>query len=397
VPEYVAGNRLTLLRNGEQYFPALVEAIDAARHEVFLETYIFADDQTGSLLADALARAAARGPAVRLLLDGFGARDFAPRFRDMLARAGVELLVFRPQVSPAWRLRVRRMRLRRMHRKIACVDRAVAFVGGINVIDDYDTPGHTPPRYDYAVRIEGPLTVELRAEALRLWTRVSWATFGRRWPGFGALSGAASQSQPTARAPFPDGQRAALVVRDSVRHRRDIEEAYLSAIEAARSEIVIANAYFFPGRRFRRALTEAAARGVRVILLLQGRVEYVLLHYASRALYGSLLAAGIEIQEYHRSFLHAKVAVFDSRVASVGSSNIDPFSLLLAREANVFVDDQRFAGELRASLGEAIERGARAVALRGWKRLPLWLRIRIWMGYGIARLLMIVHGYDHEH
>lgn len=397
MPEYVAGNRLTLLRNGEQYFPALVEAIDAARHEVFLETYIFADDQTGSLLADALARAAARGPAVRLLLDGFGARDFAPRFRDMLARAGVELLIFRPQVSPAWRLRVRRMRLRRMHRKIACVDGVVAFVGGINVIDDYDTPGHTPPRYDYAVRIEGPLTAEVHAEALRLWTRVSWATFGRRWPGFSALSRAASQSEPSARAPFPDGQRAALVVRDSVRHRRDIEEAYLSAIEAARSEIVIANAYFFPGRRFRRALTEAAARGVRVILLLQGRVEYMLLHYASRALYGSLLAAGIEIQEYHRSFLHAKVAVFDGRVASVGSSNIDPFSLLLAREANVFVDDPRFAGELRASLGEAIERGARAVALGGWKRLPLLLRIRIWMGYGIARLLMIVHGYDHEH
>jgi cardiolipin synthase len=121
------------------------------------------------------------------------------------------------------------------------------------------------------------------------------------------------------------------------------------------------------------------------------------MHYASRALYGSLLAAGVEIQEYHRSFLHAKVAVFDHRIASVGSSNIDPFSLLLAREANLFVDDERFAGELRASLAEAIERGARAVALRGWKRLPLWLRIRIWIGYGIARLLMIVHGYDRDH
>jgi cardiolipin synthase len=237
----------------------------------------------------------------------------------------------------------------------------------------------------------------VRAEAIRLWTRVSWATFGRRWPGFDALSGAGSRA-PLAPSPAsPGGQRAALVVRDSVSHRRDIEDAYLEAISASGKEIVIASAYFFPGRRFRRALADAAARGVRVMLLLQGRVEYVLLHYASRALYGSLLDAGIEIQEYHRSFLHAKVAVFDGRVASVGSSNIDPFSLLLAREANVFVDDERFAGELRASLAEAIDRGARAIAVGGWKRLPLWLRIRIWIGYGIARLLMIVHGFDRQH
>ncbi|MEX0638769.1 MAG: phospholipase D-like domain-containing protein, partial [Burkholderiales bacterium] len=132
---YIDGNRLTLLCNGGQYFPALVEAIDGARVEVFLETYIFADDETGSLVADALARAAGRGVAVHLLIDGFGARDFAPRFRGMLAEAGVRVLVYRPEISP-WTLR--RNRLRRMHRKLACVDGRSAFVGGINVIDDYD-------------------------------------------------------------------------------------------------------------------------------------------------------------------------------------------------------------------------------------------------------------------
>ncbi|MGH8705009.1 MAG: phospholipase D-like domain-containing protein, partial [Burkholderiales bacterium] len=269
MPEYVGGNRLTLLRNGEQYFPALVSALDAAAAEIFLETYLFSDDQTGSLIADALARAAARGVAVRLLLDGFGGRDFAQRLRRMLVQAGVEVLVFRPDIGP-WRWRQRRNRLRRMHRKLACMDGAIAFVGGINIIDDYDTPGHTPPRYDYAVRIEGPLTAAVRAEAAKLWTRVSWATFGRRWPGFGTLSGQLSRRVLAARVPFADGQRAALVVRDSLRHRRDIEQAYLELIAAAREEIVIASAYFFPGRRFRRALLEAAARGVRVTLLLQG-------------------------------------------------------------------------------------------------------------------------------
>src|SRR5512134_1758005 len=162
--QHLDGNRLTLLRNGEQYFPALVEAIDAARVEVFLETYIFADDETGSLVADALARSAARGVATHLLIDGYGAKDFAPRFRRMLAEAGAEVLVFRPQVSP-WPFWKQRGRLRRMHRKLASVDGRVAFVGGINIIDDFDSPDVSLPRYDYAARIEGPLALRVRAEA----------------------------------------------------------------------------------------------------------------------------------------------------------------------------------------------------------------------------------------
>ncbi len=382
---YVHGNRLTLLCNGEQYFPALVAAIDAARREVFLETYIFADDQTGTLVADALARAAARGVRVHLLVDGFGAKDFTPRLRRMLAEAGAHLLVYRPDISP-WTLR--RDRLRRMHRKLACVDASVSFVGGINVTDDYDgpAPAPAPARFDYAVRIEGPLTAEVRDEAVRLWARVSGKS--RRAP----------HSTPRAPAgPKSGGQRAALVVRDSLRHRRDIERAYLEMIKSAREEIVIANAYFFPGRRFRRALLGAASRGVRVLLLLQGRVEYVLFHYASRAMYGPLLDAGIEIQEYHRGFLHAKVAVFDRMRSSVGSSNIDPYSLLMAREANVFMDDTRFAAELRASLEDAIRTGARPLPPLEWRRRPLWRRAMNWIAFGIARLLIAFAGYERYH
>jgi cardiolipin synthase len=381
---FVDGNRLTLLRNGEQYFPALTAAIDEAQFEVFLETYIFADDETGSLVADALARAAVRGIAVHLLIDGFGARDFAPRFRHMLREAGAQVLVFRPNVSP-WTFR--RNRLRRMHRKLACVDGRVAFVGGINVIDDYDAPGDATPRHDYAVRIEGPLTAHVRAEAAKLWSRV-------------ALTAGRGRPLPPARAPlapFAHGQRAALVIRDSLRHRRDIEEAYLEQIDGAREEVVLAIAYFFPGRRFRHALAAAAQRGVRVVLLVQGLVEYVLPHYAARALFGSLLAAGVRIEEYHHSFLHAKVAVFDCCRACVGSSNIDPFSLLLAREANVFVDDARFAAELRASLEEATRSGARPLPQLQWQRSPLWRRAWNWIAYGIARLMIGFAGYERYH
>lgn len=385
--QFVGGNRLTLLRNGEQYFPELVAAIDAAEREVFLETYIFADDETGSLVADALARAAARGAEVRLLIDGFGARDFPSRFRRALQAAGARVLVFRRLVRPA----LRRTRLRRMHRKLAAVDGRLAFVGGINVVDDYerplDDPRVTPPRHDYAVKIEGPLAAEVRGTAARLWRKVSWASLRRR--------GRVAEAPPL--PPAAGTQRGALVIRDSTRHRRDIEEAYLAEIAGARVEVIIACAYFFPGRRFRQALVEAARRKVRVRLLLQGKIEYPFLHFASRGLYGALLDAGIEIHEYNAAVLHAKVAVFDRRCACVGSSNIDPFSLLLAREANVFIDDPGFAAELRASLERAMRDDGAPLPRQEWHRQPLWRRLLIWTTYGLARLAMMVYGFERYH
>jgi cardiolipin synthase A/B len=393
VPDYLAGNRLQLLKNGEQYFPALIKEIDAAEHEVFLESYIFADDETGSLVTDALARAAARGVATHLLIDGFGTPNFPQRFRDALAQSGAELLVFRPSLLP-WFLRRPRAPLRRMHRKMACIDGRVAFVGGINIVDDVDKPLPARPRYDYAVRVEGPLTWRVREEAERLWMRVAWATFGRRWPGFQRLRGRLRRRAAAAAARAGGTQLAALVVRDNLRRRHDIEDAYLALIAGASSEIVIANAYFFPTRRFRRALNAAVKRGVEVTLLLQGRVEYLLQHYASRAHYRALLASGVRIHEYHSSYLHAKVAVFDRRIATVGSSNIDPFSLLLAQEANVFVDDQGFAQELRESLVDAMRLGARGVSRNYWRRLSWPLRLRIWLFYRVARMLMAFFGFD---
>ena len=185
-------------------------------------------------------------------------------------------------------------------------------------------------------------------------------------------------------------QRGAFVIRDNLRHRNDIENAYLEAIAGARDEIVVACAYFFPGRTFRRALIDAAARGVRVVLLLQGRVEYLLLHYASRALYRHFLDAGVEIFEYHRSFLHAKVAVIDHRWATVGSSNLDPFSLLLAREANVVINDRAFAQDLHARLQGAILTQGRRVQTSEYSRRPRLQRLLDLGAYALMRLALLV-------
>ena len=385
-PSMVGGNRLTLLRSGREYFPALENAIRSAQKEIFLEAYIYADDGTARRITRALLGAAGRGVAVHVLVDGFGSRDLMPpELGERLLLGGVKFLVFRPKVR--W-FHFRRRRLRRMHRKIVVVDGRVGFVGGINIIDDMNTPGQMPPRYDFAVRVEGPLAADMHEHAEKLWSRVAWVNLRRRWR---ASHHVATDARPVG------SQQAVLLVRDNVQHRADIEEAYLEAIRQARVEIILANAYFFPGKRFRRALVDAARRGVRVVLLLQGRVEYVLLHYASRALYGMLLDAGVEIHEYHRSFLHAKVAVIDDQWSTVGSSNIDPFSLMLSREANVVALDRQFAAELRLALKQALKRGSRVVPRTRWKRQPLSRRIVIWVAYAIARFLMGVFGYAGKH
>jgi cardiolipin synthase len=377
------GNRLTLLKSGVEYFPALEAAIDEAQHTVHLETYIFADDSAGRRIAGALLAAASRGVRIDVIVDGFGSKRFLGTLSDVLAAGDVRVLVFRADIYP-WNFG--RHRLRRMHRKLAVIDSSVAFVGGINIIDDMHTPGQTPPRFDYAVRVQGPILEDVHEQAEQLWTLTAWANLRQEW----AFGPSLTSRRDVAEQGF---QRAAFLARDNFRHRSDIEDAYLEAIEAAEEEILIASAYFFPGRRFRRALTQAAARGVRVVLLLQGRVEYVLLHYASRALYGALLDAGVEIQEYTRSFLHAKVAVIDGQWATVGSSNIDPFSLLLGREANIVADDRRFAQELRESLQKAMAEGAEPVARQQWRRQPLLRRVKIWIAYGVARFLMGMFGY----
>lgn len=376
---FTPGHRITLLRNGTEYFPALEHAIDASSREIFIETYIFEPDSIGLRIASALERAAARGVKVCLLLDGFGCKDFPKSLMQKLQDAKVEVLVFRPKISP-WTLK--RNRLRRLHRKLVVIDGLIGFIGGINIIDDMNTPGHTPPRVDYAVRIEGPLLRQMQSTVRRMWRRVAWTSLKHVFLG------------KLRRQAMPAGETwACFVKRDNAWNRRAIEQAYLLAIARAHNEIIIANAYFLPGIRFRHALMAAAQRGVRVVLLLQARVEYIMLDYASRALYGQFLSAGIEIYEYHASFMHSKVAVIDGHWATVGSSNIDPFSLLLSHEANIIVQDAGFSNELRQDILHSIDIGAHRVFQENWQHAPLIRRFFAWLTYGTVRFILGVIGY----
>jgi cardiolipin synthase len=192
-------------------------------------------------------------------------------------------------------------------------------------------------------------------------------------------------------------QTAAFLIRDNIRHRNDILHAYLDAIDDAQHEILIANAYFLPGIRFGRALYAAARRGVKITVLLQGKSDHPLLRYATQTLYATTLAAGIRIFEYEKSFMHAKVAVIDGQWATVGSSNIDPFSLLMAKEANIVVRDPAFANQLEFSLRSVMATGARELLADELSRQPLHSRILRWLAYAAVRAMVGIAGYSQRH
>jgi cardiolipin synthase len=424
------GHQLLLLQGGGDLFPAMVEAMDAARQLVHLETYIFEFAGAALSVAQALERAARRGVQVRLVVDGVGTPSVPPDWQRRFDAAGVKWRVY----APLGRLGLLiPSRWRRLHRKLCVVDGVIGFCGGINIIDDQDDVALgrlAAPRLDFSLRVAGPLVADMAATMEQLWWRLqavrsarqrefraAWEAlreaghqgdFSRllekleRRSGLGVRTradaedaeGDASDAGPASEALMGvDGARAVLLLRDNVSHRHDIERAYLKAIGEARHEIVIANAYFIPGRKLRRALVLAVQRGVRVRLLSQGRYENFMQYHAARPVYQRLLDAGVAIHEYAPSSLHAKVAVIDRRWATVGSTNLDPLSLLLAREANVMTTDRRFAALLHERLDALLTQEARPLDAQALGRRSLWQRAADRVAFGLMRTLLFLTGH----
>ena len=396
---FAKDHHLRLLQGAQELFPALVRAMDAALSDIQLETYIF--DFTGAAVAvaEALERAARRGVRTHVVVDGVGTgrlpQEWARRFQE----AGVQWRVY---AAPGWFGLLSPRHWRRLHRKLCVVDGWLLFCGGINILDDFHDPNHGPlaaPRLDFAVEVAGSLVAQASEAMEQLWWHIEAVRDLRRrdLPKAVRALRAASAARHAARLRRDASSvRAALVLRDNLRHRGRIEKAYLRAIATARQEIIIANAYFIPGHKLRRALVHAARRGVRVRLLLQGRYEYFMQYHAAKPVYGVLLEAGVEIHEYAPSFLHAKVAVIDAQGekpwATVGSSNLEPLSLMLAREANVVVEDGAFARELRARLVHAMEHAGQRVDPARYLQRPLRERVLDWLAHGLMRLALWVTG-----
>jgi cardiolipin synthase len=397
------GHQIKLLQGGADFFPELIRALDAARSHIQLETYIFDFHGDGALVAAALDRAGRRGVRVWVVVDGVGTPKLKEEWRTRFDSAGVEWRVYSPLGTLGLLIP---SRWRRLHRKLCVVDGQVAFCGGINILDDLYDPQHgtlKSPRLDFAVCATGAMVQQVQEATTQLWWRMQAVRHVRQqnFPEAFSSFRAAGLHVPW----IHDTQqgrgdtwvaKAGLLLRDNLLHRGQIEKAYRRAIGLARHDIVIANAYFLPGRKLRKALVHAAQRGVRVRLLLQGRYEYFMQYHAARPVYRQLLEAGVEIYEYAESFLHAKVAVIDAHHdrpwATVGSSNLDPFSLLLAREANVVVADTFFAKRLRDGLEHAMASKSQRIMPQSLLERSQLQRAMDWIAFGLMRLAIWLTG-----
>lgn len=385
-----AGNRVRIFGSGNAFFSALIERIDAAEHEVSLETYIFCADPCGAAVSDALIRAARRGLRVRLITDGIGTARHE-LFRAW-GEAGIEHRIYNPHLFSA------RFGFSRTHRKLAAVDRRFGFCGGHNVVDDMLDAGRKLPfpRWDYSAELEGPVVDDL-VEAFDLqWRRIALKHLptgtavpdeAPGWPDDATPRSARARRRALGLLHHRDDvPQIAFVARDNLNNRRAIERAYRLAIRQARHEILVANPYFVPGHRVRRELARAARRGVNVLLVI-GRKEFVMLDYAVPFLYRSLLSAGVRIAEYDKTILHGKVAVVDGIWGTVGSSNLDALSLVLNHEANIVLVRHPEIAELRRAIAEAFAE-SRPIDRNHYESRPIWERFANWVAYTGYRIIM---------
>ncbi len=357
---WVDGNRISLLENGEAFFPRVFEAIQAARKEILLETFILFEDKVGLELHEHLLAAAQRGVKVSVLVDGYGSPDLSEEFLGSLTNAGVRFQAFDP-MPRLFGLRINV--LRRMHRKLIVIDGEIGFIGGINFSADHLDDFGPQAKQDYSVEVRGPVVGHMLQFA-RVAARVGQP--GRRWLRRKVLD-----------LPAVAGDASSIfVTRDNRHHRDDIERHYRAALRSARHRVVIANAYFFPGYRFIRELRKAARRGVKVVLILQGEPDMPIAKAAASTLYENLMRAGVEIHEYCKRPLHGKVAIVDDEWATVGSSNLDPLSLALNLEANLIIRDREFNRELGERLQHLMDEECHLISVDQLEKSSRWTVFR---------------------
>jgi cardiolipin synthase len=343
---YSRSNHLSLLHRGAEFFPALIHAIDSASVEIYLETYIFAVDDTANQVRDALIRAASRGVMVYVLVDWLGTgKSIVALLQAAFEPSGVYFVAFNPWFQRG---------IARTHRKIVVIDQRLVFLGGLNINDDLisddDSGTRLPaPRWDFAVSIIGPLVDDVHAEVATQWKRQSSQTLRRRL-------GHIRQWYASRLSVQWQVAEAALVVRDNLRNRVAIERQLLQALGRAHHSAVLVTPYFAPGRKLRRAMLHAATRGVDITLLI-GVGQFVMQDAVTQSFYPRFIQAGIRLVEYRATQLHAKAAVVDDAWATLGSSNFDGLSLFVNHEANIIVRDANFSMVLRDTIARGVAEG----------------------------------------
>ncbi len=347
------GNRVKVMRNGDETFTEMLDAIRSARHTVDLSSYIFWPGQVSDRFVDALTERAGAGVEVNVVLDAYGSAKLDRDDVQPLERAGVQVAFVR---SPKW-YTVHKLN-NRMHRRLLIVDGRVGFAGGVGIADVWDGNAQDPDHWrETHVRIEGPAVRDVLGGFLENWTEATQAVLGR--PHLPELAG------------FDDGVDVQVTRSSSSAGGTAASQLFYSVIAGARERLWVTTAYFTPGPAFVDVLRAAVRRGVDVRILVNGqRVDKGVVRRSSQLRYEALLEAGVRIFEYQRTMLHAKVMIVDGGWANIGSSNFDHRSFGLDDELNVAFCDRGVVTELEKHFLDDLD-ASEEIDLREWKRRPL--------------------------
>lgn len=335
---YTVHNTVELLRGGHAYFNRLKELIDASENSIHLQVYIFDDDITGKLIGEALMNAALRGVSVYVMVDGYASQVMAASYIEKLKESGIHFRMFEPVFKSS-----NFYFGRRMHYKVIVIDARYCLVGGVNIADRYNDLPDDPAWLDFALLAEGEVAVNLFQVCVKMWAKSS------------------AESKKLLNMPNtpPVLQHADCMIRirrnDWVHRQNQVSVTYLEMFRSAKEQIIIMSSYFLPGRSFRRNLSVAVRRGVKVKLVLAGVSDIMIAKHAERYIYRWIFRKKMELYEYSGTVLHAKIAVCDKKIVTVGSYNVNNISAYASVEMNLDVKNEQFAKAVTAELEHIIK------------------------------------------
>jgi cardiolipin synthase len=370
---YTGNNRVRLVRGGREYFDCLRQLIDRAQESLHLQTYIFANDETGKQVAGALVSAARRNVSIYIMADGYASQEISHRFARELTDAGIHFRFF----EPLFRSRYYYFG-RRLHHKLVVADTKYALVGGINVSNNYnDMPGE-PAWLDFALYAEGEIAQQLCI--------LCWKT----WNGYPPHMGPTPCERDPPRFHIPAAENCLVRMRrnDWVRRKNEISGSYREMFRKATDQIIIVSSYFLPGKEFRTGIWKAAHRGVIIKLVLAGASDVWIAKQAERYMYRWLLKNNIEVYEYQPSILHAKMTICDGKWLTLGSYNLNNISAFASIELNLDVNNEPFARSVKEKIEGIIAKDCVRITMDNlMTKNTFWQRL--WQGicYESIRIL----------
>lgn len=371
--KYTSGNKVELVGGGKPYFDLLIWLINEARESIHLQTYIYSDDETGRLVANALIAAAKRNVEVFLLVDGYASRQLSTHFVNELKQSGIHFRFFDPVFNSKYYYFGRRL-----HHKLAVVDTRHAVVGGINISNSYnDLPGKSA-WLDFALHVEGEIVRELCV--------LCWKSWHRYKPDMGLTPCEEKQID------FDISPDESIQIRmrrnDWVRRKNQVSKSYLEILRQAKSEIIIISSYFLPGKKFRNNISAAIKRGVKIKLVLAGTSDVSIAKDAERHIYRWLFKNNVEVYEYQPGILHGKMAICDDQLLTIGSYNVNNISAFASIELNLDVSNQKFVHSVKQHIEEIIRKDCAQVVEKKFIAHNHFLQ-RLWQDtcYETIRLL----------